>query len=138
MASFADVLRLLIEHRVPLPQALLLAGEASGDRRLEASARRMAEHLEGGGDGPLPRESGAGFPPLLSWLLAGSAPEGQLTSALDHLGRAYRHEAARLTHWFSVYLPLLLTAAVGGTIVFLYALAVLGPVFRLMQVMGQP
>jgi hypothetical protein len=43
-----------------------------------------------------------------------------------------------MVHWLSVYLPLLLTAAIGGTVVMVYSLSVLGPVFYLMRAMGQP
>ncbi len=138
MASFAETLRLLIEHRVPLPNALLLAGQASGDQRLEEDARRLAEHLERGQFG-FPTVAGVtGLPPLLAWLLVGPAPEEQLVSALERLGRVYRHDALRMMQWFSVYLPLLLTGVVGGLVTLLYTVAVLGPVFRLLHVLGQP
>jgi type II secretory pathway component PulF len=135
MASYTEVLRLLIEHGAPLPEALRLAGEASGDRRLEQTSRQMAERLERGGKGG--DERAAGFPPLLAWLLAGGAPESQLVSALAHLSQAYRHEALRMAQWLSVYLPLLLTAVIGGTVVLAYCLAVLGPVFSLLHAMGK-
>jgi type II secretory pathway component PulF len=113
-----------------LPEALILAGEASGDRRLERNARQMAERLERGERGATDHAGQMGFPPLLAWLLTGGASESQLASALEHLARAYRHEVQRLAQWLSVYLPLLLTAAIGGTVVLVYALAVLGPVFH--------
>lgn len=138
MASFADVLRLLIEHRTPLPDALVLAGEASGDRRLHDEARRMAERIANGATGSSPAGPPAGFSPLLFWLLHGNAPEKQLISALDHLGRAYRHQALQMAHWLSVYLPLGLTAVIGGGAALLYSLAVLAPVFHLMHAMGAP
>jgi type II secretory pathway component PulF len=136
MASYTEVLRLLIEHRTPHPQALRLSGEASGDRRLEQQSQRMAQRLELGGDGG--DDAATGFPPLLAWLLASRAPESQLVSALEHLSQAYRHEALRMAQWLSVYLPLVFTAAIGGAVVFLYSLAVLGPVFSLFQALGQP
>ncbi|MBW3599601.1 MAG: type II secretion system F family protein [Planctomycetes bacterium] len=136
MASFADVLRLLIEHRVPLPEALSLAGEATGDRRLAASSKRMAEQIQRGGKAESPPGERTGFPPLLAWLLRGGAPEKQLVSALDHLSRAYRHQAHQMAQWLSLYLPLILTAAIGGTAVLIYGLTVLAPVFHLMRAMA--
>jgi general secretion pathway protein F len=138
MASFSDVLRLLIEHRVPLPEALVLAGEASGDRRLEQHARGMAERLERGERAATAHAGHVGFPPLLAWLLTGGAREAQLVSALEHVAQAYRHDALRMVYWLSVYLPLVLTAAIGGAVVLAYALTVLGPVFHLLNVLGQP
>jgi general secretion pathway protein F len=136
MASYTEVLRLLIEHRTPLPQALRVAGEASGDRRLQEQSQRVAQGLEYGGEGG--EDAAAGFPPLLAWLLASGAPESQLVSALGHASQAYRNEALRMAQWLSVYLPLIFTAAIGGTVVFLYSLAILGPVFSLFHALGQP
>jgi type II secretory pathway component PulF len=138
MASFSEVLRLLIEHRVSLPEALVLAGEASGDRRLEQQARGMAERLERGERAATAQAAHHGFPPLLAWLLTGGAREAQLVSALEHLAQAYRHEALRMVYWLSVYLPLALTATIGGAVVLVYALTVLGPVFHLLKALGQP
>jgi type II secretory pathway component PulF len=98
----------------------------------------MAERLERGEVAAAAHVGHVGFPPLLAWLLTGGAPEAQLLSALEHLARAYRHEALRLAHWLSVYLPLVLTVALGGTVVLVYALAVLAPVFHLLRALGQP
>ena len=47
-ASFADLLALLIEHNVPYPEALVLAGEASGDRAMARSSRELAAAVERG------------------------------------------------------------------------------------------
>jgi type II secretory pathway component PulF len=138
MASFADVLRLLVEHRVPLPAALSLAGDATGDRRLAAGARQMAEQIERGDDRASSGAARSGFPPLLAWLLHGGAPEKQLVSALDHLSRAYRHQAHQMAQWLSLYLPLILTGVIGGAAVLIYSLAILAPVFHLMRAMGAP
>jgi hypothetical protein len=74
----------------------------------------------------------------LAWLLTGGAREAQLVSALEHVAQAYRHDALRMVYWLSVYLPLVLTAAIGGAVVLAYALTVLGPVFHLLNVLGQP
>ena len=47
-------------------------------------------------------------------------------------------EALRMAQWLSVYLPLVFTAAIGGAVVLVYGVVVLGPVFSLFKVMGQP
>ena len=48
MATFAELLRLMNDHQVPMPEAVVLAADASGDRALSRGARQIAERLEGG------------------------------------------------------------------------------------------
>ena len=48
MATFADILSLLVRQQVPLGQALLLAAEASGDVGLRQVSQNVADRLESG------------------------------------------------------------------------------------------
>lgn len=45
-ANFADLLSLLLEHQVPLAEALRLSGEATGDRELKSAAGAVAGAVE--------------------------------------------------------------------------------------------
>jgi len=65
-AAFTDILAVLVENRVPLDQALQLAGQSCGDPRMSAGAAAMAAGVRSGGP--------PGLPPLLIWLIAGSRP----------------------------------------------------------------
>ena len=49
LATFADCLALMIEHAVPLPDAVRLAADASGDRRLREAGEELASRLQQGG-----------------------------------------------------------------------------------------
>ena len=53
LAIFTDVLSLLLEQEIPLPESLRLAGEASGDEPLHREAVLIAESLERGEEGNL-------------------------------------------------------------------------------------
>jgi type IV pilus assembly protein PilC len=48
MARFCPVLSLLIESRVPLDEALVLAGDASGDVEIREDCRGLVTHLQSG------------------------------------------------------------------------------------------
>ena len=48
MARFCPVLSLLMESCVPLDEALLLAGDASGDAEIREECRELATHLKSG------------------------------------------------------------------------------------------
>ena len=47
-SSFAEILALLLEHQMPYPDALVLAGEASADRAIAKSSLAMAESIRAG------------------------------------------------------------------------------------------
>ncbi len=132
LAAFAEVLSLLIKQQVPVPEALVLAADASGDRGLRQASRTLAERLRRGevvaGRESLPPE----FPPLLGWLLTTSQPATELSQALSRTAAAYRERAARVAGWTAIYLPILLTVLFGGTATLVQALATFGPIWRLM------
>ncbi|MGE5191602.1 MAG: type II secretion system F family protein [Deltaproteobacteria bacterium] len=48
LSRFSPILSLLIESRVPLDEALLLAGEASGDAEIRHDCRELAARLQSG------------------------------------------------------------------------------------------
>jgi type II secretory pathway component PulF len=137
LAVFSDTLALMVEHQTPLDEAVTLAGEASGDRRLADDARQFADALRRG----LPASQAAGalahFPPLLRWLVLG-ARDARLCHALRSSADSYRQQALRQARWLTVWLPLALTGVVGGGVTLLYAATILGPWFAALHEMGQP
>jgi type II secretory pathway component PulF len=137
MATFADVLAVLVEHEVPLPEALVLAADASGDRRLRESGRQLAERLRQG-QISAGLTALAGAPPLLNWLLQHSASQERWRASLRRAAESYRRRAQWMARWLSLYLPVALTVAIGGTAVMLYALAVFAPWCRLLYLLSQP
>jgi type II secretory pathway component PulF len=131
LATFAEVLALLVRQQVPLDEALTLAADASGDRGLQSAAQRMAENLRRGGDVANGEEIAGLLPPLVAWLLSAGAPTQRLSETLSLTAATYRQRAERTVRWALVYLPILLTAALGGTATLVQALAVFLPLSRL-------
>jgi type II secretory pathway component PulF len=136
-ATLADVLAVLTEQQVPLPEALVLAADASGDRRWRESGRELAERLR---RGELPGEAAAqaGFPPLLRWLLLQPTDPGRRSEALRRAADSYRRRARWMARGLSVTLPLWLTVAIAGTAAVLYALLVFVPYGRLLYLLSLP
>ncbi|HEY2841249.1 MAG TPA: type II secretion system F family protein [Pirellulales bacterium] len=142
LASFADVLALLIEHEAPLGQSVVLAADASGDRDLKSASRRLAEVIERGGgtasqqatDSTAGPSSAAtsGFPPVLAWLLSSNLTLPNLVDALRRAADAYRQRAAHLEGALRLYLPLGLILCVSCTSILLYALSVFLPWYHLL------
>jgi general secretion pathway protein F len=127
IATFAEVLALLVENRVPLDEGLLLAAEAAGDRRMLRVAGEMAAALRRGQ--PLGQRAGpnGAFPPMLGWLMATGQSRGALGPALRHAADNYQRRARRKADVARVFLPVLLAAVLGGTTVLLYALLLFVP-----------
>lgn len=112
--AFADMLALLVEHDVPLPEAIRLAAEATGDARTNAVAGSIAVSLERGE----PLSAGvaelAEFPPLLRWLLTIGQQRNSLVPALRHAADVYQRRGLRQAEVARTFLPILCIAVIGG------------------------
>jgi type II secretory pathway component PulF len=136
MATFADTLALLIEHRVPYHEALRLAADASGDRGFRDTVRPLAERLERGET--VTAADAAGLPPLLTWLFAARLEQPRLVSCLRRTADSYRRQAAWLSRWLAIYLPFWLIISLGGVATVLYVLSVVGPWARILYELSAP
>jgi type II secretory pathway component PulF len=138
-ANFTGLLSLLIEHQVPLDEAVRLAGDASGDRDLRASAGRFAETIRrGGGVEESPAGGSGSFPPLLTWMLTAGHRQGDLAQALGHLAQDYRSKARSRAELLRLALPSLCMLAIGVGAVMAYALLLFVPLMQLWDEMAIP
>jgi general secretion pathway protein F len=135
MATFAETLALLLEQELPLADSLELACQSSGDRGLAAAGKDLAEAVRRGQ--PLSHLP-VGFPPLLGWMLMGGGQSNQLVATLRRLAENYRRRAASLSVWLTLYLPITLSAGVGGLVVGAYVLLAMAPFYFLLYQMSQP
>lgn len=136
-ATLAEVLALLVEHAVPLDEALELAGAASGAPRTSQATRRLADAVRRGE--PLSAAHGEriAFPPMLRWLMSSGGQRGTLVASLRHAAQTYRSRALRQAHRVRLMLPLVLTVVIGGGAALAYATTSLLPWILLMyQVAG--
>lgn len=124
-ATFLELLALLVENQAPLPGAVVLAAEASGDPATLHSARQVAAALQNGRtqlaeDAPV-------FPPLIRWLLLAAGRDGALLPALRQAAATYHRRVRRQADLLRLFLPIFTTIAVGGSVTALYALALFLP-----------
>jgi general secretion pathway protein F len=128
-ATFAEILALLVEQRVPLDEAITLSAAASGDPALQRAGTSLAERLRRGDTSSAIPE---GIPPLLGWLIATPIGPERLASSLKRLAGGYRRRVANWGLWLGLYMPIFLSAGIGGLIVLFYALSVLAPFYNLL------
>ncbi len=137
LASLSEILGLLVEHDVPLHEAIVLAAECTADRRLVASARRMAASVEQGG---VPRDGWRqldGFPPLLAWLVSSGGRQQTFVAMSRHIADTYRRRVLRESQWLRDFLPMWLIVVVGGGLVALYGVTTFLPFTQLMEHLGE-
>ena len=131
-ATFAEVLRLLVERGLPLDQALRLAAGATSDIQLRGAAEALAERTsQGTAARPIHADwaapSRAGFPLLIRLALHHTGDRALLAGGLRQAATLYRERAIRAAEWYAEYLPMLLTVAIGGTLTICFTLIVLWP-----------
>jgi general secretion pathway protein F len=135
-AVFAELLALLVEHRVPMDQAVELAAEASGDDTLITAARQWADNIRQGRTSPA--DGVPGLPPLLRWLIAGGQQSEVLLPTLRQAADDYRRRVQDTAERGRVLLPVFVTCFVSGLIVAGYSLLLLGPYLYLLQGLAKP
>jgi general secretion pathway protein F len=156
MATFLEILTLLVEQQMPLDEALTLAGQASGDADLAAEAQARARAVrrgESAGEGlsqvsrglsqvssdetgtvPLgPLAPPGVLPPLVDWLLGGPSRQDMLLPALRNVADDYHRRAQHQVDLARVLLPVLITLGVGGTVALLFALTVFLPYVTMLK-----
>ncbi|HEX3599199.1 MAG TPA: type II secretion system F family protein [Lacipirellulaceae bacterium] len=129
-ATFANILLLLVEGDVPLPDGLSLAADATDDSRLRAAGQHFADRIRQGETGP-PATAIDGtqydFPLLIRLALSRSTNRELLIGSLRHAAELYRERAIRAAEWYAEYMPILLTVGLGGTLTMCFTLSVLWP-----------
>lgn len=132
LSAFADLAAGLLDHGVPLDEALTLAAAASGDRPLARDARAVAERLRAGrpaGEALAGLESA---PRFARWMIVAGANAGTLPATLRQVADWSARRAAARADWFSLVAPLAVTFFVGGGAVAAFAAASFGPVIDLL------
>ncbi len=135
-AQFADLLALLIEHDVPLQEAILLAAEATNDLAIQDAARAIAVATSLGGVHPGSSPGHAGFPPFLYWLITRREEQTGLVSALRAASDMYRRKAVLIAEWIKVAFPVAAAVIIGGGATLIYTLTVFWPYTQLLKILS--
>lgn len=128
-ANFAELLQLLLDCRVPLPEALRLASDACGLETIRQPAAALAAAVDAGRALSDERETIRQLPPLVRTPFLSAAPDAQqrLVPALRYAATVYRERATTWVNDFTLFAPIAATVVVGVGIVGLYALLVWQP-----------
>lgn len=135
-ASLAELLGLLVEQGVPLPEAIRLAVACAGERRLQGPAEQTAKAIEQGATLAARAQPLASFPPPIAWLLSTGHKQRTFATMARHVAATQRGRLALEVAWLRDYLPIVLAITVGGAIAALLAVALFLPFTQLMDALS--
>ena len=126
MSQFCRALGMLVEARTPLPEALQLAGAASGNLAVETAGARAMEMVKAGG--PLGESliRAGRFDASLCWLVQNGEHQNTLAETLQTLAGTYENNADRHRRWVLMALGPATTVIIGIFVGFMF-FSVYGP-----------
>lgn len=137
ISTFADLTAGLIAGNVTLERSVLLAAEASGDRRLARDAAKVAERLQAGEPPAAALNGFESLPSFARWMILAGATQGTLPATLRNVATWASRRATAGLDWFSLLAPAALVVLVGGFAVALCVALSLGPVIALLYALAQ-
>lgn len=137
-ATFLKILALLVEHETPLHEALVLAGHATGNRRIVTDSTKIAQRIQNGDSLQDSLKPATQLPQFLRWMLRSGAENGKLNETLKLAADVYEKRASRRAELLRVVLPVVLTVFVAGGVTLLYGLVLFAPVRELYDRLGDP
>jgi general secretion pathway protein F len=136
-ASLAEIFGLLIDHDVPLPDAVRLAATCTNESQLTKNAADAARRIEAGERGTPEKLQAAGLPPVLALMVSNGARQQTLVSLARHAAENGRSRVEQDIAWLRDWLPVWLIVTVGSVIGVVYCLTFFVPFSQLMQAFGQ-
>jgi type II secretory pathway component PulF len=135
------MMSLLIERGLPLREALVLAGGASGSGQLDRACRESAARVENGqsavGTAGTAVSARNQLPPLLRVSLNQvEQNEERLVHRLRSVAEFYRNRMERNATWIRLTMPVLMFVMVGGGTVLAYGMMVFWPMSEIYRNLG--
>jgi len=133
LAAFVELLAILVEHAVPLPEALQLAADASSDPFLAGQARVVRARLEGGD--PLGEAlKGRGLlPEWVAWMTLAGERRGALPATLYQVAASYRRSVEARANVLRNVLPTAVIIFTAAVLAGAFILAMVLPMVQLIE-----
>jgi type IV pilus assembly protein PilC len=133
LAGFTDLLGILVDHKVPLPEAYVMAGQASSDPVMAQNASLVyADLCQGMPLGEALRDRRL-VPELIAWMTALGERRGTLGKTLHQVADMYRRQAEMRAALLRTVLPPFLVLFTSGLLVILFVLAIFLPMIQLLE-----
>jgi type II secretory pathway component PulF len=133
LAAFTDLMGILVDQSVPLPEALRLAAEASSDPLLTEGSKQI-QHEVGQGVplGNVLKQQRL-VPDLVVWMIGFGEKQGTLGQTLHQVAQMYRRQAEVRAGLLRTILPSLMLLVLAGILAVLFIFGLMQPLFRLLD-----
>lgn len=138
LSLFADLVGMLLNNQVPLENALTLAADASGDRRLAREAHAMANDIRQGQPASEALDNLKTLPPFARWMISSGLARNALPGTLAHCSRWARRRGDMRARWFTTVAPGILTIVVGFAVLAAYTTIHIAPLITLLNYLVAP
>ena len=132
LSRLCQRLALLIENRIPMPDALQAAGDATRSAYYSEVTRNLAIAVISGKDLAQSAKAMHSFPPSLIQALGWSAPQTTLAESLHAVGDMYEARSRMQSAWLIAIVEPIVTSAT-GLIVGAFVIAMFMPLIKLLN-----
>ncbi len=132
LAAFSDLLAILVDHAMPLPEAFRLAGKASSDPLMASAAVYVEQDLCDGktlGEALRTRRL---VPELIAWMTGLGERRGNLSQSLHQAAQVYRRQVEMRAAMLRSVLPPFLILGTAAVLVGFFALSMFLPLIKLL------
>ncbi len=133
LAAFTDLLAILVENQMPLPEAFELAAQAGSDPILKAGGIQIAEKLRQGSSLAQALKEFKILPEVVSWMAGMGELNGNLSQTLKQAAQMYSRQVAVRSQMVQSIFPPLLVVLCAGFITSIFVFAVFLPLINLLQ-----
>jgi type II secretory pathway component PulF len=133
LAAFTDLLAILVDHDLPLPEAFRLAGAASSDPLMAEASRQLHDDLSQGM--PLAQAMrGRGLTPeWVAWMAGLGERRGTLGASLHQVADMYRRQVELRANLLRSVLPPFVIIGTAGIFTTCFVFALMLPLIKLLE-----
>jgi type II secretory pathway component PulF len=133
LAAFAELMAVLVEFELPLPEAFRLAGAAASDPLMAARVTLIHDRLSHGSPLGLALRGLGLLPEWVSWMAGAGEQRGALAPALRQIAALYRRQVEARSAILRSVLPAFMIISTAGVMVGTFAVACMLPMIRLLE-----
>jgi type II secretory pathway component PulF len=133
VATFSDLMRLLIEHHMTTHEAISLAARCCANARFVADADTLAEQIRMGQAASVDLRQRSTIPSLLRWALINAVGRETLVESLRVASRSYHELATEIHANLRLVVPTALMLLIGSSTLLAYSLVSFLPWFLFMK-----
>jgi type II secretory pathway component PulF len=133
LAAFSELLAVLVDFEMPLPEAFRLAGAASSDPLMAHEANEICSLLKQGAPlGGVLQGRGL-LPEWVGWMATAGEQRGTLSGTLKQIAALYRRQVETRAALLRTVMPAFMILVTAGLLVGGFAFSVMLPLFRLLE-----